>query len=136
LGTQLRNRQQGYKTRNSLSSFLEEGEVSDEERSVDELAADGDVGLIKEQFGMRTARSRRKKRLQSDRDEADNEQRLERAKHSSSQSQRDDGGGDQFVGGTDAVSAAASTGGSRGASTAGDTNKRAHVMPLIADDDE
>jgi predicted phosphoribosyltransferase len=82
--SQLRNRQLGIKARaGSLSEFLEEGEHSDrDERSFDELAEDGDVGAIKEQFGSRSARNRRKKRQMADRQEAELERRLERAKRS------------------------------------------------------
>lgn len=89
----MRNRQLGIKARaGSLSEFLEEGEHSDrEERSFDELAEEGDVGAIKEQFGSRSARNRRKKRQLADRHEAELERRLERAKRSQD---ADDAAGD------------------------------------------
>jgi hypothetical protein len=94
--TQLRNRQLGIKVRaGSLSEFLEEGEHSDrDERSFDELAEDGDVGAIKEQFGSRSARNRRKKRQLTDRHEAELERRLERAKRSHDTDGGATGGGD------------------------------------------
>ena len=154
----MRNKQHGVKSRSSFGQFLEEAESEDEERSVDELAADGDVGAIKEQFGSRSARTRRKKRQISDRNEADNARRLERAKRSrggdddSNDGDNGDGDGDGGGGGGggdddgdgDAHGDQVGNDGADGDAAASaaavpvaatvPTSK--HVMPVIEDSDE
>jgi len=129
---QLRNRQLGIKARaGSLSEFLEEGENSDrDERSFDELAEDGDVGAIKEQFGSRSARNRRKKRQLADRQEAELERRLERAKRSH---EEDAAGGGDDLGGDDGATPAAttaSTPSTAAATTTATTTGTSRIVPI------